>query len=423
MILSLLTATWHYNLWDELILLQEYKILKDYFWENTKFNIFTYNENSSFLPKNSNINYVTYSPTDMYKKPFSNVKYLLSNIFSIAKSDIVIIGWGWLIYTDEKQVTRAPLFYWKLRVFLAKLFSKKIVWLAVGISFPENKLKDLRFLFSGKKTYVSVRDESSQNLLEKIWINATLLSDPVFSFSTVTSNCSINQEKEFNNTRFPLPREWQEKISELQNDFEIDSEINSEWRLLDCHDFLQKSRNDRKKLVWISLRKWYLLNEMENIKQMILFLSKKWYEIVFLSHSIHQDDILANDYAFVSDIAKTYWIRVTKTMEETLEIYKNLDFIIWMRFHSMILSIIYNIPFIALSYWIKTQELLKTFNHEDFSFDPKNFNFEHFIHKFEQLEKSSETVKFAIKEKYDTIKPILITEYNNFLNGLESIKK
>lgn len=404
MILSLLAATWHYNLWDELILLQEYKILKDYFWEETKFNIFTYEEKSSLLPENENIKYLTYFPKNIRKNPIQNIKYLWQNIASIYKSDIVIIGWGWLIYSSEVQRWWSPIWQWKLRILIAKLFWKKIFWLAVGISYPQEKLKDLKFLFSGKKTYVSVRDKSSQKLLEKIGIKATLLSDPVFSFSPVISNLIGNLENKKNViSNFD---KYNEDSCFHRNDNEV---------------FCVKE--DEKKLIWISLRKGYLKDEIENIKQLILFLSKKWYEIVFISHSIHQDDKLADDYVFVKDITKTYWIRVTKTIEETLEIYPNLNFVIGMRFHSMILSIIYNIPFIALSYWVKTQELLKEFSHENFSIDPKNFCFEDFIRKFEELEKQENEVKFALKSKYDIIKSDFYLNYNNFFDGLESSKK
>lgn len=48
----------------------------------------------------------------------------------------------------------------------------------------------------------------------------------------------------------------------------------------------------------------------------------------FYKYSIHQDDKLVDDYDFIKEIAKTYWIRVTKTIEETLQIYPKLDYVL-----------------------------------------------------------------------------------------------
>lgn len=367
MVISLLTATWHYNLWDELILLQEYKIL-NWLYPRAKFNIFTYDKESSLLPENKSIKYVTYSPINMYKKPFSNIKYLFDNIFTIAKSDIIIIWWGWLIYEKEKQWPRSPIFYRKLRIFLSKLFNKKIVWLAIWIAYNEKNINKIKFLFSWKKTRISVRDMNSKILLKKIWIEATLINDPVFTY-----------------------------------------------------DSMNLDNKDSKK-IWISVRKWYLKDEMENLKQIVLYLSRKWYDIIFISHSVHEEDFQANDYLFIKDLAKTYNIQITKTLKETLEIYPKLKFVIGMRLHSLILSTIHNIPFLAISYGVKTDELLKNLNY-NYQINPKTFEFEKFIKIFLELESKENDAKFALKAKYDTIKGSINLEYNNFFNGLELNKR
>lgn len=362
MIISLFTATWHYNLWDELILKQEYKFLIKRFGTDNRFNIFTYDENSTLLSKNENINYISYFPKNIRKNPFLNLKYLFKNMRAILSSDMIIIGWGWLIYANEIQSASSPIWQWKMRIFFAKLFKKKIIWLAVWISYPQKRIKELRYLFFWKRTFVSVRDKNSQELLKKINISSTLLSDPVF-------------------------------MSEKNNKTE---------------------RN--KPTIWISIRKGYLLNELENIKQIVLYLSRKWYNLIFLSHSIHKEDILANDMAFLKEFAVSYRIPITENLSETLDAYSKVDIVIWMRFHSMILSIINDIPFLALSYWQKTQELLSDFEYK-FVLNPKKFDFEEFIHNFEDLEKINNEAKFALKAKYDRISKNISLDYNKFFDG------
>lgn len=361
--ISLLTATWHYNLGDELILLQEYNILKERF-VGASFNIFTYEEKSSLLPKEKHIKYIPYFPKNIRKKPIENLKFLWENIKAIYKSNLVIIWGWWLIYDKEIQKWGSPIWQWKLRILLAKILLKKIIWLAVGISYPENKANNLKFLFSRKETIISVRDKKSHETLEKIGIKSSILDDSVFSYEP------------------------------------------------------KKHSNNKSNLIWISLRRWYLDHEQENIKQIVLFLSRKWYDIVFLSHSIHQEDILANDYIFTRSFALKYNIKITKTIEETLEYYPKLKFVVGMRFHSLILSVVHNIPFLALSYGNKTEELLKELDYS-YQINPKTFEFENFIKIFESLENKENEAKFDLKAKYDTIKEILILDYNNFLNGLE----
>jgi hypothetical protein len=66
------------------------------------------------------------------------------------------------------QIASTPVWQWKMRVFFAKLFKKKIIWMAVGISYPLARVNEIKYLFSGKNTRVSVRDIQSKDLLTEI---------------------------------------------------------------------------------------------------------------------------------------------------------------------------------------------------------------------------------------------------------------
>ena len=87
--ISIFTATGHYNLGDELILLEEYEVLRE-IYKNANFYIFTYDKKSSLIE--DKIKYIKYFPSNIKKKPFKNLKYLWKNIKTIYKSDLVIIG-------------------------------------------------------------------------------------------------------------------------------------------------------------------------------------------------------------------------------------------------------------------------------------------------------------------------------------------
>lgn len=361
--ISIFTATGHYNLGDELILLQEYEVLKEKY-PNANFYIFTYDKKSSLIE--DKIKYIKYFPSNIKKKPFKNIKYLWKNIVAIYKSDLIIIWGGGLIYESEVQSSSSPIMQWKFRVFLAKLFRKKLVYLSVWIN--TSSPKKIKYLFNGKKTTVSVRDIKSQQILENIWIKSIILTDPVFNLKSENSPILGVRGKE--------------------------------------------------KTIWISLRKWYLKDEQDFIKQAILYLSKSGYKIVFLSHSIHQKDLLANDYLFLKDIAKKYNIEITSKISDTLKAYKKLDYVIGMRFHSLVLSIVYNIPFLALSYWQKTEELLKSFDYK-FKLNSFDIEFEDFIKKFSELVSSNKAL-FDFSAKIDKIKQDYNINITKLLkNGLE----
>jgi hypothetical protein len=166
MYISLLTATWNYNLWDELILLEEYKIFKEKF-PQARFNIFTYDKKSSLIQ--DSVNYISYFPSNIRRNILGNFKYLWQNIITIYNSDLIIIWWWGLIYDTEIQKSLFSIAQWKFRIFLAKIFKKDVIYFALWINIKEKNYKKIKYLFTWKNIKVSVRDKKSQEILDKIW--------------------------------------------------------------------------------------------------------------------------------------------------------------------------------------------------------------------------------------------------------------
>jgi polysaccharide pyruvyl transferase WcaK-like protein len=52
-------------------------------------------------------------------------------------------------------------------------------------------------------------------------------------------------------------------------------------------------------------------------------------------------------------------VQITQTIEQTLAMYASCDAIIGMRLHSIILSLVYETPIVAISYGRKTQSILE----------------------------------------------------------------
>jgi len=108
------------------------------------------------------------------------------------------------------------------------------------------------------------------------------------------------------------------------------------------------------------------LQEKKLIEEFCNFIEKKGGKIIFLPHSMHNDDSLANDYEFMKSFMKD-GRRILESLGEVYAWYKSPDSLesgrekicITMRLHSILLSYVYGIDQVALSYSQKTDELIK----------------------------------------------------------------
>lgn len=335
--ITIFASIWSQNLWDELILKNEIKLLEKQYWEETNFIVFTYDKKNPFY-KARNVEYKQYFPIWIrdYKNIFKNIINFFIFIFVIIRTDLIIIWWGWLFYDNEYQSVKSPLDSWLFRINVFNFFSKKYdffrIW--VNIKNKENN-KKIEKIFK-KARNIEVRDSYSFWLLNELWIKSEIKKDPVFY-------------------------DRKEIITKKSIIWKIDSKNFSASKISQI-DFQELT-------VWIALRKWYLVEKsatserMEEwkIRETINFILRNWWKVVLLPHSFHESDSKANDFKFLE---KFVWsdqnITIKKSMVEVYSTYKNkeIDLCLSMRLHSIILSHVYEIPFIGLSYSKKTDEIL-----------------------------------------------------------------
>jgi len=170
------------------------------------------------------------------------------------------------------------------------------------------------------------------------------------------------------------------------------------------------------KRVGIALRSGYLQDEAENIERIVRYLQAHGFEVIFLSHSFHPTNILCHDQEVFQSDADRFHVASTKTMQETLDLYPTLDFVISMRLHANILSVVHGIPFYSISYGNKTRVLLQELE-LSFIQDAKHFQFSLFRTQFWQLIEAEEDAEFAIKTKYDTIQKEITTSLESLFYG------
>ena len=337
--IAIFASIWAHNLWDELILKNEIKMLESEYWIDTQFTVFSYDYKNPFL-KQKNIVYKEYFPiwVKNFFNIFRNIKNFFSFIFTTIVSDFIVIWWWWIIYDWERQSTKEPLGQWLFRTNIFRLFSKKVIFYSVWITVSDkSNYSKIKKIFTDAYK-ISVRNDYSFNLLKELWILSTIVEDPVFFDIYKSSNHS-----------FMIKSVKAHKFS-----FKDLEDIDLKW-----------------KKIAIAFREWYLSDkgndlhlklEEWKINELINYILWKWWKVLLLPHSFHKTDFLANDYVFLNNFIKKWKdISIVSSMKDVYKAYikKEFDICLAMRLHSIILSQVYEIPFIWVSYSVKTDEVLK----------------------------------------------------------------
>lgn len=345
-----MTATGSYNLWDELILSEELKFLQNHYGEMADFTIFTHDQKSSFV-HDSSVHFVSYFPNNISKNFLGNIGYFFKNIWLILRADIIIIGWGGLIFDNEPGVNFDILLaQWYFRVKLARISGAAIVFLGLSIEVKntKNKMKLGKIFKQGD--FIILRDEKSVGILDALGIASSYIPDIVF-----------------------------------------------------LHEPKKLEKLPPKKRVGISVRGGFLWDTERVIPEIYEFLEKSGYDPVFLIHTATGEDS-QNDALFIKRImtGKTY--NVTGSIEHTLNLYPSLHAVIGMRFHSSILACIYELPFLMISYGPKTDELIKLLECDNFMVRPETLSIDIFTKLWNELEANYDARKEHLRIRHQQIR-------------------
>ncbi|MDD2907923.1 MAG: polysaccharide pyruvyl transferase family protein [Candidatus Gracilibacteria bacterium] len=324
------------NLGDELILKNEIKLLEQTYGNETKFIVFTYDKKNPFFTA-PNVVYREYFPVGIRqaRNIFKNIWNFFMFLFTVIGSDLIVIGGGGIIYDDEVQTTKNPLDSWLFRVRFFRFFMKKFIFFRVGINIKNTEsLKKVKAIFK-KAHKIEVRDNYSYELLKSLGIESSIEKDPVFydrgELITTKSIIGTISSYHFDKTLF--------------KDFDLSG-----------------------KKIGLAIRAGYFFHksnisdrmEEGRVREVINFLVGEGAKVVLLPHSFHETDDLANDFLFMSRFIGEEGVEIKTNMMEVYETYtkKEIDICVAMRLHSIILSHVYEIPFIGISYSTKTDEVL-----------------------------------------------------------------
>ena len=230
--------------------------------------------------------------------------FALSNVIkTISKSDVLISGGGSLL---QDATSLKSLFYYLFVIFIAQLFKKEVIIFAQGIGPISNKIGEFFTKKLLKKCrWVSVRDDKSLFLLRGWGIKTELVCDPLYDLEITASSPENRvgiQLRSFKTLS-------EKMLITLANRVAI--------------DFPDKE---------IEIYSFQDSNDLEVCKH---------FESLLLS---------------VNPNLKTNVI-FGKTPKEIIKLMANLEYMIAMRFHAILIALKYGIKTIAINYDYKVENI------------------------------------------------------------------
>jgi polysaccharide pyruvyl transferase CsaB len=267
-----------------------------------------------------------------FLKQFKNGDFK-ENIKELKECDLVIIGGGGLFYDSEVSIGINPIFVWFIRVLLFKLLRLKIVLYGVGVG-PLNKKISKIFLriLCNLTNNITVRDKYSYNMLKacKVYVPIVISADPV----------------------------W------LTN-----------WEIRDSQEIVKnrKLKYDAKNKLGIQVRISKGLDEVKFIETLVEFIDimidKYLFSVVLIPMSFEDPDdrILLEKIQLKSKNENNIELIQLDTENDVTEIMQECDFLVLSRLHSIIMATSLGVPYLALSYSPKTDDLIFKLKLNEFS--------------------------------------------------------
>ena len=285
--------------------------------------------------------------------------------------DVFISGGGSLL--QNATSSRSLLYYLGL-IFLAKYFNQKTRIFAQGIGPIKTIMARLLTGFVlNNVDLITVRDRESQSFLKKLGVSSVLGTDPAWSLEISTEEKLLQSDKI--NIGLQL-REWKTLT---------DKNINV------IANIISKKFNDEKNCInLISLQDSHDLEIMQKFKDILL---KK---------------NLKSELRIFSGL----------TVDQSINLIGNLDYLIGMRFHACLISANFNVPTLALSYDPKVTSLALESKMPFININSINKNKDNFILKLDELISNHEKIRQDLKEFSDKKSQICKDSFILLLNTI-----
>lgn len=298
----------------------------------------------------------------------------------VERADVVVLGGGGL-FQDHHRISVSGFFmdhrfgvasYANLPL-MGKIYEKPVMYVAHGVGplFSTEACLFSKWAF-GLADYISVRDEYSYRMLvDQLGIDREKV---VKSCDRVCAGLTLNKERT-------------------------------------DHLFIMNGIPRGKKIVCVSLRRW--LNESDekravvNTAGAISSFSKEHPEYHFVFIPFQLIEGTENDLVMIGKVAERLSapysiLKRYGRAGEIIALYREAEFSIGMRYHSLVFSALAGTPMIGLIYDEKNEELMGELGLDLFSLPLKDFEGRDMLDMMNRLAGSSEAEMDALKEKVKT---------------------
>lgn len=283
----------------------------------------------------------------------------------LKQADLLLMGGGSLL--QDATSPRSVIYYLGI-VTLAKLLKKPVVFYAQGIGpITKNFSKQLIKMIVDKVDIITVRDHQSGEDLKSLGVKKA----PIH----VTADPALI-------------------IPPSQIPLEIGESITAEYHV-----------DNKKKTVGISVRDWK--NEKRYKKEIAKmadqFISMDW-NVIFIPMQYPSDVSASKE--ILKEMNNTGAVLIEKQLgfKEIISLIGNMDFVLGMRLHSIILAAVMNVPFVGISYDPKIDRFVERIGMKSAG-DIQEISYESILkavsNEIEDLEESKKRLQHNIQSVID----------------------
>jgi len=306
---------------------------------------------------------------------------LLKNIKVLKSVNLISIGGGGLFYDSEKTIGLNPIFIWFLRILLFRLLNKKIVINAVGIGPIKSNFSKILLRFSMNLVHgITVRDKASEEFLRSLRVYRPITLTKDYAFTLNLKERSSDDIKKNPLLKFTA-----------------------------------------KKIMGIQVRSIKGIKDTELINKMVdfidLMISKYLFSIVLIPMALKddQDKILAEKIQIRSKNENQIEVYVPKTIHDVGNVFQECDSLILTRYHSIIVASKLGLPFIALSYSSKTDEVIKDLEFGDYCWPIFDIETNVLKRLYLNLTQKKVTLRKHLKDKVKILEALASKNQNLYL--------
>ena len=344
------------------------------------------------VSKQHDVDAIPYSPIGLRK--------LLKEL---RNADLFILGGGNIL---QDRTSIFNLIFYLSQLTLAKLMNKPIFFYALGVGpIDTSPGRILTRIIVNKVDIISVRDEESKEQLIELGIT----NPPIY----VTADPAVTL----------LP------ISPKENIFK--SQKNKRPYIAICvrHWFNLKYNIPTKYIFKYNL--WFSKEKIkfENFKKIIVQIADYLVdtldaELFFIPFFYDRDDKLNTDIAsMVNNKNKVNLIPSNYTPQEIMYIIGQMDLVIGMRLHSLILASAMNVPVVGITYQPKVRVFLQMIGQESRAIGIDDVNFEKMRHIIDETWNNREQIKKELKPRIKELQESALSNVNLVLQLLEGRNK